>query len=146
MFTIAALAAGLCTTSVAAGQPTKDPFIGGVWHAISPSWPGSLKFDAKAKKVVLSPYGGKEIQAQYSYTVEPQKPGQPLSGKLLMTTSEGQRSESAFSISNGKSLSLTFQAGQMPEMYQLLTPQEEKAEGERLKKLFEQTGSFRSAQ
>lgn len=137
------MAASPAPTAVAKTAPAAGPrvapdlFAGDVWHAISPSWPGTLKFDAKTKVVKLEPVGAATIEAKYTYTVNPPKlgtKGSAVEGTLRMTNAAGQVSVSQFRIENNKTLSLTFQAGQRPETYVRMTPAEEAAEVARLKK------------
>lgn len=114
---------------------TADPFAGDVWHAVTPSWPGTLKFDGKTKAVVLAPVGAPAINAKYTYTINQPAAGNTgvLAGTLRMTNAQGQVSESQFKIEK-KTLALTFQAGQRPETYVKMTPAEEAAEMARLKR------------
>ena len=124
-------------------QPVKvaaaDLFANDTWHAVSPSWPGTLKFDGKTHKVVLTPYGADVIQAEYSYTVKPAAPGATVrEGTLHMTNTAGQVSDSQFRIENGKSLQLTFQGDVRPESYVRMTPAEESAEMARIRTLMAQ--------
>lgn len=126
---------------VAGPRLAADLFAGDTWHAISPSWPGTLKFNAKTKEVKLEPVGAATIEAKYTYTVNPPKLGAKstvVEGTLRMTNAAGQVSVSQFRIENKKTLSLTFQAGQRPETYVRMTPAEEAAEVARLKKALEE--------
>lgn len=126
---------------VAGPRLAADLFAGDTWHAISPSWPGTLKFNAKTKEVKLEPVGAATIEAKYTYTVNPPKLGAKstvVEGTLRMTNAAGQVSVSQFRIENNKTLSLTFQAGQRPETYVRMTPAEEAAEVARLKKALEE--------
>lgn len=125
-------------TAIAAG-PQKDPFAGDTWHAVTPSWPGTLVFDAKAKKVVLSPLGAAPMEATYSYTIKPAtaagKSQDAVEGTLRMTNKEGQVSDSTFTIKNGKDLSLQFAGVQNQEKYVRMNAKEQAAEQERLRKM-----------
>lgn len=116
-----------------------DPFANDTWHAVSPSWPGTFKFDGKTHKVVLTPFGADVIEAKYSYTVKPAAPGATIEeGTLRMTNTAGQVSDSTFRIENGKSLKLTFQGDVRPESYVRMTPAEESAEMARIRTLVAQ--------
>lgn len=124
-------------TASAAG-PQKDPFAGDTWHAVTPSWPGTLVFDTKAKKVVLSPLGAAPMEATYSYTIKPTPAGKSqdqVEGTLRMTNKEGQVSDSTFMIKNGKDLSLQFAGVQNQEKYVRMNAKEQAAEQERLRKM-----------
>lgn len=141
-----AMATATAPTAAAKAAPAvgprlvADPFAGDTWHAITPSWPGTLKFNAKTKAVKLEPVGSATIEAKYTYTVNPPKLGAKstvVEGTLRMTNAAGQVSVSQFRIENNKTLSLTFQAGQRPETYVRMTPAEEAAEVARLKKALE---------
>ncbi|MEX3983625.1 hypothetical protein AB4Y45_32105 [Paraburkholderia sp. EG287A] len=143
----AAAAAPKAASQVSAKKPEPaakvamdDLFANDTWHAVSPSWPGTLKFDGKTHKVVLSPYGADVIQATYSYTVNPPGPGATTvrEGTLHMTNTAGQVSDSKFRIENGKELKLTFQGDVRPESYVRMTPAEESAEMGRIRTLMAQ--------
>lgn len=118
-----------------------DLFSDGTWHAVSPSWPGTFKFDDKTHKVVLSPLGASVIEAKYSYTVQPAALGaHVVEGTLRMTNAAGQVSVSQFRLEDGKNLALTFQGeGDVrPESYVRMTPAEESAEVARIRTLIAQ--------
>lgn len=139
-----ALGMVLSTQTMAAPLKAADPFAGDTWHAVKGSWPGTINFDGKSRKVVLQPLGAPTIQATYSYTLKPAnsaKParGAPLvkEGTLTMTNTAGQVSSSEFRI-EGKELTLKFPGGMQEEHYQRFTKAEEEAEKRRLKKLMEQ--------
>lgn len=125
-------------TANAAG-PQKDPLAGDSWHAVTPSWPGTLVFDAKTKKVVLAPVGAEPMEATYSYTIKPAtgagKNQAIVEGTLRMTNKEGQVSDSTFSIKNSKDLTLQFAGVQNQEKYVRLSAKEQAAEQERLRKM-----------
>lgn len=133
----------LLVTNLHAAPPRQaDPFAGDTWHAMEGSWPGSIKFDGKEKKVVLEPLGSEPIHASYAYTLKPvpnakrsdkKAVSAVVEGKLTMTTADGQVSQSDFQMENAKILTLTFAAGQKPERYQRMTKAEEQAEIEKIK-------------
>lgn len=134
---IVALGAILMSTANAAG-PRKDPLAGDTWHAVTPSWPGTLVFDGAKKQVQLAPTGAEVMEASYSYTIKPNtKPGSTgaVEGTLKMTNKQGQVSESTFTITNEKQLTLQFAGVQNQEHYQRLTAAEQAAEQERLLKM-----------
>lgn len=125
-----------------AAEPA-DPFAGDTWHAVKGSWPGTIEFDGKTKKVVLSPVGSDVIQATYSYTVKPTnsaavksrvKAKKFVAGTLKMRNTLGQVSLSEFTI-EGKELTLRMQGGMQIEHYLRMTKAEEKAELLRIEKL-----------
>jgi hypothetical protein len=118
-----------------------DPFAADTWHAVTPSWPGTLKFDGANHTVVLSPMGAQAIHATYSYTLDPQaktsKPGDVASQDGVLTmVAQGRTSVATFHLANGKNLTLMFAGGlKRPENYLRMTPAEESAEIARIKKL-----------
>ena len=129
------------TSGPAATATGADPFATDTWHAVTPSWPGTIKFDAAKHTVVLSPMGAPAIHATYSYTLKPQaktsKPGDVASqdGELTMV-SQGRTSSASFHIANGKELTLMFAGGiKRPENYLRMSPAEESAEVARIKQL-----------
>lgn len=137
------LAAMLIMPAGQAAAEEKDPFAGDVWHAVKGSWPGTIEFDAKSKKVVLSPYGSEVINATYSYTLKPtdSQAGKPrvmamkvITGKLKMKNTLGQVSLSDFRI-EGKELTLSMQGGMQVEHYKRMSRAEEEAEILRIEKL-----------
>lgn len=116
----------------------QDPFAGQTWHAVTPSWPGTIQFDGAKHTVKLTPLGAPEIEAKYTYTVESAKTGsnpKVLEGTLRMTNTAGQVSDSRFRIENAKNLAMTFPSGQRAETYVRMTPAEEAAEKARLEKM-----------
>ena len=115
----------------------KDPFSADKWHAASPSWPGTLVFDSKTKKVTLNPMGAKPIEANYAYTVK----SNPVSAKKEifgdMTFSSGeQKSAMTFKIKEGKDLVLTFSQGQREEVYRRMSKEEVSAYEAKLKEMW----------
>lgn len=136
---VALLAAGAIVFSSAnAAGPRKDPFAGDTWHAVTPSWPGTLVFDGEKKQVQLAPTGADVMEATYSYTIKPNtKPGNTgvVEGTLKMTNKQGQVSESSFTITNDKQLTMKFAGVQSQEHYQRLTAAEQAAEQARLLKM-----------
>lgn len=129
------LALGCALFTAPALAKTADPFVGGTWHAIGETWPGTAKFSEKDKQVVLAPIGAAEIKATYSFApAKVKKPG-ALNGKLTMTNALGQVVTSDFSISGNDKLSLTFSGGQRVETYVKFTPAQEAAEVRRIEQL-----------
>ncbi|GBG14504.1 uncharacterized protein NMK_2103 [Novimethylophilus kurashikiensis] len=115
-----------------------DPLAGDAWHAVKGSWPGTIKFDGKSKKVLLEPYGSEAINASYSYTLAPADSFAAKSGNkagtLVMTNTLGQVSKAEFRI-EGKELTLSFPSGFQAEHYKRMTKAEEDAEIHRIEKL-----------
>lgn len=136
---IAFIAGAAAMGTANAAGPQKDPLAGDSWHAVTPSWPGTLVFDAKTKKVVLAPVGAEPMEATYSYTIKPAtgagKNQAIVEGTLRMTNKEGQVSDSTFSIKNSKDLTLQFAGVQNQEKYVRLSAKEQAAEQERLRKM-----------
>lgn len=137
--TMAIIAGAAALGTAHAASPQKDPFAGDSWHAVTPSWPGTLVFDAKTKKVVLSPVGAAPMEATYSYTIKPAtsagKSQSQVEGTLKMTNKEGQVSESTFTIKNSKDLTLQFAGVQNQEKYVRMNAKEQAEEQERLRKM-----------
>jgi len=107
-----------------------DPLAGDTWHAMAPSWPGTIRFDGTTKKMVLEPLGSNVIEGGYAISgVE--KSGNVTTGKLI--SSGGSVSESTFTIT-GKDLKLAFAAGNQTETYKRMTIKEAEAEKARLLK------------
>lgn len=114
-----------------------DPLASETWHASAPSWPGTLKFDGKSKKVLLEPVGATPIEA--SYVVSDVKTlGKTVTGQLRMVDTSGRVSESSFTIANGKTLSISFAGGQSQETYVRMTAAEAEAEKARLLKAIQE--------
>lgn len=135
----AAALTALASPAFAAGKAGADPFAGDIWHAVTPSWPGTIAFDGKAHTVVLAPLGAQPIRANYSYTLKPAASGsKSLDGELRMTNTQGQTSNSTFHLENGKKLTLTFPGGVQSENYVRMTPAEEAAESRRLQQMMAQ--------
>lgn len=109
-----------------------DPLAGDTWHAMAPSWPGTIRFDGKAKKMVLEPLGSNVIEGSYTVS-EVAKKGETTTGKLRMVNSAGSVSESTFTLS-GKDLKLAFAGGQQTETYKRLSAAEAEAEKAKLLK------------
>ncbi|HEX8989950.1 MAG TPA: hypothetical protein VF816_18470 [Rhodocyclaceae bacterium] len=105
-----------------------DPFSGEKWHAVEGSWPGTIEFDAKTRKVVLTPLGAATIMANYDYTAE--RNGGRVAGRLTMTATNGAVSKAAYRI-DGKRLTLQFD--DHVEHYRRFTLAEEKAAQQRVK-------------
>ena len=122
----------VATSAVAAPA---DPFVGGTWHAIGETWPGTAKFSDKDKQVVLSPIGAAEIKATYKVIPEKSKTVNVFSGKLTMTNALGQVVTSDFVITGKTKLALTFSGGQRVETYVMLTPAQEATETKRIEQL-----------
>lgn len=147
-FTLAAVVFGLGgSIAQAADAPAKktavasvkaDPLKGDVWHAINGTWPGTLVFDGKTKKVVLTPVGAQAIQATYEVT-KLEKKGAETNGALNMTSADGKQIVTAtFTLKDNKNMSLRFANGQRDETYVRMNPVEEAAEKAKLLKLIEQ--------
>lgn len=115
-----------------------DPLHGDVWHAINGTWPGTIVFDGKTKKVVLTPVGAQAIQA--AYKVEKlKKTGSSTSGELLMKSADGLQTVTAmFTLRDRNNMSLRYLEGQREETYIRMTPAEEEIEKARLLKLIEE--------
>lgn len=114
-----------------------DPFEGQVWHAIEQSWPGTLKFDSKSRKVELQPLGSTPISATYRYTKKTETiGGRPaLTGTLEMKSSQGEVSKATYRM-EGRRLTLIYPGGNIrDETYLRMTPTEEAAEILRIQKL-----------
>ncbi len=120
------------------GPRACDPFDGMVWHAIEGSWPGTIKFDGKKKKVELQPLGGNPIQAAYVYTTKVESSGnrKVLNGTLTMTSEKGEVSKATYRM-QGRHMVLSYPglANTRDENYLRMTPDEEAAEILRIKKL-----------
>lgn len=117
---------------VTAPVAQEDLLAGDTWHAMAPSWPGTIRFDGTTKKVVLEPLGSNVIEGDYAISgIE--KSGNVTTGKLIMTSSGGSVSESTFTIT-GKDLKLAFAAGNQTETYKRMTIKEAEAEKARLLK------------
>lgn len=132
-FTTAAVALLISGAALAADV---DPFAKDTWHAVDQTWPGTIKFDTKSRKVVLEPVGAPAINATYSYTVKrPFGVGNKVAtGTLKMTNTQGQVSESEFKLEDNKYLTLTYKGGPTPERYVCMSKAEEEAERARLEK------------
>lgn len=137
------LAVTVCAVALAPSQAeaaAPDPFTGDVWHAMSPTWPGTVTFDGKTKKVTLSPLAAPAIVASYAYTLEQKAPSkdakQVVRGTLTMTSTKGEVSKSNFRIEDRRNLVLEFKEGQRSEQYVRMSPKEETAERARIQKLF----------
>lgn len=129
------LVLGLVVLTSSAVAQVADPFVGGVWHAVEGTWPGTLKFDGSKKEVVLTPVGAPEIHATYKVDMAKPSRAKVQTGTLLMTNTLGQKSQSTFKVSEKKRLELTFSGGQRPETYIRMTPAEEARERQRIEKL-----------
>lgn len=129
-------------SAVKAASVAKDPFAGDTWHAVTPSWPGTIKFDGAKKSVVLEPLAGPVIEATYSFQVKETKGGE-VAGSLKMISAAGEASDSQFVIKD-KRLTLQF-AGGVQEHYQRLTAKEAEAEKERLRQVFEKLKAKKNA-
>lgn len=117
-----------------------DPFAGQVWHAVTPSWPGTIVFDGSSHKVKLEPIGSDAINAKYSYTLKPAAKVSGvdiIEGTLTMTNTVNQVSQSQFKIEGHKKLTLKFSEGK-PEYYVRMTKAEEDAERARLQRMLQQ--------
>ena len=101
-----------------------DPLSGDVWHAVLPSWPGTMQFDEKSKMVTLRPMGSDSMTAAYTQTIK--RVGTTDSGEVVMTLPGGQVSK-ANVIVEGKKLSFEFKAGQRKEIYIRMSKAEEAA-------------------
>lgn len=110
-----------------------DPLAGDTWHASAPSWPGTIRFDGKAKKVALEPLGSNVIEAEYTVS-NVKTEGTTVTGNLRMVNTAGAVSESTFKIERAKTLTLAFAGGQTVETYVRMTPAEAEAEKARLLK------------
>lgn len=114
-----------------------DPLAGDTWHASAPSWPGTIRFDGKAKKVVLEPLGSNVIEAEYTVS-NVKTEGTTVTGNLRMVNTAGAVSESTFKIERAKTLILAFAGGQTVETYVRMTPAEAEAEKARLLKAIQE--------
>lgn len=126
------------TADATRAQPetSGDFFAGDTWHAVTPSWPGTLRFDGKTRAVRLEPLGADPIEATYSYDeerVSAELGVEVREGTLTMKNAAGQVSISKYRISDGKQLSLQFFAGQRPETYIKLTAAEAEQEKARIR-------------
>lgn len=130
----------------------QDPFANGTWHAVKGSWPGTLNFDTKTRKVVLQPMGSSAIHATYAYTVKSpasQHRNPPRvaarEGVLTMTNTLGQVSQADYRIEQDKQLTLSFKssAGAQVEHYLRMSPAEEEAEKQRIQKMMAE-GKFKN--
>jgi hypothetical protein len=148
--TVAVVAFSLCAgSSVYAADPVPakksvsaksqvDPLPGDIWHAINGTWPGTIVFDAKTKKVVLTPVGAQAIEAKYELTKLERK-GIEQHGALKMVSLDGKQVVTAtFVLKGRKDLSLRYASGQRDETYVRMSPAEETAERARLLKLIEE--------
>lgn len=137
-----AAAAAVAATSAVAGKKAKtdkkapelkaaDPLAGDAWHAVSPSWPGTMRFDGKAHTVRLEPLGSAVIDAAYEVSELKETKGQ-VAGRLKMTATTGEVSESTFEIAD-KRLTLQFVGGPNQEHYERLTPEEAQAQVQKLR-------------
>lgn len=133
-------AAFLSPAMAAAPKKAADPFSGDVWHAQSPSWPGTMVFDGATKKVTLTPVGAAQLEVGYTYTinsVSAKGANTDISGKLSMKSKDGQVSDSNFVIS-GKTLKMQFSNTQREEHYvRMTTAEQEAAKADLLKRLTE---------
>lgn len=102
----------LLATQANAGN---DPFAaGGVWCATGQGWPGTMEFDGRTGKMVLTPFRSVVLKGRYSFTVK--QGSKPLSGTLDMTLDSGQESHADFEI-DGKGLKLVYPAQNTAETY-----------------------------
>lgn len=140
------VALGDSSSHAATKSQASDIFDGDVWHAVNGSWPGSITFDGKSKKVVLAPMGSAPITATYAYTVIPAQAAGPKRksvkravqlGTLTMTNEKGQVSKADFKLENSKILTLNF-TGVSAEHYLRMNPAEEQAEIKRIKQMVAQ--------
>lgn len=113
-----------------------DPFAGDTWHAVTPSWPGTLRFDAGTHAVRLEPLGSEPIDATYSFEEEQRRTELGVEireGTLTMRNAAGQVSLSRYRIEDSKHLELQFFAGQRPETYVKFTEAEAEQEKARIR-------------
>jgi len=125
---------------VSAVKAYPDLLAGDVWHAYGNSWPGTLTFTEKGKKVLLKPVGADPIEATYAFAVQSSTPAigkQPpvQRGVLTLTDKTGRTSEAQYVLTDDNQLSLRFKGGPRDETYIKMTPDEEEMEKERIKKL-----------
>lgn len=113
-----------------------DPLAGDAWHAMGSTWPGTLTFDGKSKKVVLTPVGAQAIQATYVVSDTATK-GNKTTGSLKMTRDTGESVTATFEVI-GRSMALRYTAGQRDETYTQMSKAEEEAEKARLVKMLEE--------
>lgn len=139
--TIASALLVIATSAFAAKPGTStskvDPFVGGTWHAVGQTWPGTAIFNERTKELRLAPVGASEIMAVYSFKHDTARKGAPpagTSGVLTMKSTDGRTVTAKYTIKD-KNLSLLFKNGQREETYIKMTPAEELAEQERINKL-----------
>lgn len=119
-------------------QAAKDPFsLVGTWHAVDGTWPGTVKFDSKFKRATLAPMGAPVMDVKYAAKLskKTKDSGTNVQGTLVLTNAEGQAVQANFKIKDKKNLFLTFKDGQREEKYVHMTPAEEEAETQKIKKL-----------
>lgn len=137
------------TASIAAPnkKETTDPFIGGTWHAVGQTWPGTMSFDAVKKEIVLIPIGVQTMTSTYDFKLDKKKQAVPrpkepdsvvaktLEGTLKLTNKDGRTVSAKFQIVDEVQLNLVFEEGQRQEHYILMTPEEEELERQRINQL-----------
>lgn len=125
-------------TATVAKSVKADPLQGDTWHAVNGTWPGTLVFDGKAKRVDLTPVGAQAIRATYEIT-KLDKKGAESKGSLRMVSADGKQVvTAAFTLTGTKQLTLRYSEGQRDEQYERMTAAEEEAEKARFKRLLEE--------
>ncbi len=128
----------------AAGQTkSSDLFSQHRWHAVSPSWPGTLLFDAATKQVNLAPMGAPAMVAKYAYKITKNNKKEKLvEGTMVFEMAADKKSEMTFILYDNTDLTLKFAATQKEETYKRMSPDEVKAYEAQLRKILGGQGNF----
>ena len=130
-----AVAAGALPASVSVAQKP-DLFSADKWHALAPSWPGVMTFDAVTKQVTLAPFGSSPIVVAYTYKVSPKKAKEKsIRGSMTFTRPTLEKSVMAFTLVNQAELTLEFKGGQRREVYQRMSPAEVQAYEQKIREM-----------
>lgn len=146
-----ALVFAVIASATAIAAPDKaapaDPFIGGTWHAVGQTWPGTMAFDSEKKEIVMIPVGAQAMTSKYEFKLEKKgkqdksaKEPAPdaektLAGTLKLTNKDGRAVTAKFTIIDEVQMNLVFEEGQRQENYLLMTPEDEETERQRINKL-----------
>lgn len=128
--------------------PAGDPFAtiaAANWHAIGQTWPGTMRFDGAKKTIELAPMGAPKIEGTYTFKIKHASSNMVefaklVEGDLRMVNKHGQVSSSQFKIETterGRTLHLTYNSGQRPEDYILLSEENAQQERARLQRMLQ---------
>ena len=128
--------AAVDSSSNAIKKADYDLFSKHKWHAIAPSWPGTLTFDSSTKKVTLAPLSASPLVSQYEYKVTSKNAKEKtVEGTMLFTLSADKKSEMSFKLVKDNALFLKFKGTQKEEKYQRMSPEEVAKYEDELRKL-----------